>query len=152
MKRALKVIVFAVLIFLLLLELIIGSIRLLYYQKNYPFVRVLTFQVGGLSQEETVSLLTQKLISPQKIYLKVESQLFDLDTQTLSLDYDPIQTALLAHTVGRGSSFLGNIKTMFQPTNVTPSFKLDQQALKLAVEKIESVLQISPRPAKAIIN
>lgn len=116
--------------------------------KIFPGVKVLGIDVSGKTVNQAFSLLSEKVIVPEKISFEGGGKPFELSLTELALFYDIEKTANLAYRTHRTGSWqeniLGRITSPLRSYVLELAFVLDEQKLNEYLEVVSEQVATSP--------
>jgi vancomycin resistance protein YoaR len=138
---------------LVLLLLLVGLLPAVYgvmYQGQiFPGVAVAGIDLSGLTAQEAVALLSQKLDYPQrgKIVFQEGTNLWPVTPAELGLSLDAQTSALVAYNLGRAGNFSTCLADRWQAwssgVNLAPIFIFDK---RLAQDYLQGIAKLVNRP------
>ncbi|MBB6624029.1 VanW family protein [Clostridium gasigenes] len=125
--------------------------------KVYPGVNVYGVEIGGLTKEEAIKSLNEKLsvnIMDKTLAVTAGEQKFDLKYSDLNLSYDVEAIATDAVKYGKdGSNFSKNTKIKKgKDHNIEGEISYDEGKLKEFEDTVKSTVDVEPKDAKISTN
>jgi vancomycin resistance protein YoaR len=113
--------------------------------KIYPNVYILDIPVGGLTQSEAINKISG-IAPPPVVFLKEDSQTFELSTNTFELTYDFVATSQRALLIGRSGNFFHDmgriISQLFSKNKLGLDLSLNSDKLTESLLVITSELNV----------
>lgn len=133
-----KYLLSGLIIIILLLALTFG-LELFFNDRIYPGVVVLNLDIGGKKMDDASFLLSQSIITPEKIFLSSGEKTFELSLADINFSYDFDKTTNQAYRVYRNNSFFSNlfgkITSIFSKQVIDLSYTYD-------ADKLDEYLQV----------
>jgi len=115
-----------------------------YRQSIYPNTWINNLNVSGLSRNQAVKLLSEKITGEEKITLVYNNCSWEITAQKLDLEYDLPKTAEKAYSLSRK----GPIKNWFSPKKISLEFFINLSALEEELATIAAQIYQPAIPAQ----
>lgn len=103
---------------LVTISLLVGGYNFFYWGKIYPEIYIAGVNVGGLTKEEAVNTLKNRVNTPEKLILTSSDQTFNLDLASIDFSYDFGESVDKAFLLYRTGNFFYDI-----PSSLISYFK-----------------------------
>ena len=129
----------------------------LFLGKISPGVIIAGISVGGKTPEEAIEILSTNTVSPQKITLIGNDQVFDIELETIGFSYDFQKTAQAAYALDKtGNIFYDvwqKIVLPFKKTELGLRLSLNEDALLETLSIIAEQASVEPiQPSAKLAN
>jgi len=147
-SRAFKTVFYSVSIFSIFVFVVLVSYHAYSWGKIYTNINLSQIPVGGLSPEEAVEVLSEKVPQPETIKLFADNQEFVIKLSDFDFSYDYNQTVTFAYDLYRTGNFLydikGRFKLLFDEVNYGMRYNLNEEKLRDAISAIAGQVSIEP--------
>jgi vancomycin resistance protein YoaR len=123
-----------------------------FLERILPNTYVGNVNIGGLTKDEAVLLLEQKIKIPSEIILAVNKQNIKIDLNEIDLNYNFGETAKKAYLKRYNENPLKNLESIYQKTYIDPIFSYNRDNLDKLIINLEEKIEQKGKPPEAKIE